>query len=154
MRNDFLTTLVIISGVILGITLILYLFVPPQVVLKLLGKDISSPNSVSLSFKISYMYFSSDGIYAIIYNSGSDINLNNMKVKYTYSQNNYQTGTCSIVTDIYTLYSNNQAIIKLNCTNEDIIISNLLSNKGSYVFSFMYGNVVQQTSLPFKISNQ
>jgi uncharacterized protein with PQ loop repeat len=152
MKSDFLTTLVIIFGVILGITIILYLFVPPQVVLKLLGKDTSSINSVS--FKISYMYFSSDGIYAIIYNDGSDIDLNNMKITYTYSQNNYQTGTCSIVTNNYTLYSNNQAIIKLNCTNEDIIISNLLSNKGSYVFSFMYGNTVQQASLPFKISNQ
>ena len=152
MKSDFLTTLVIIFGIILGITIILYLFVPPQVVLKLLGKDTSSANSVS--FKIAYMYFSSDGIYAIIYNSGSNINLNNMKVTYTYSQNNYQTGTCSIVTDSYTLYSNNQATIKLNCTNEDIIISNLLSDKGSYVFSFMYENVVQQASLPFKISNQ
>jgi len=152
MRSDFLTTLVIIFGVILGITIILYLFVPPQVVLKLLGKDTSSTNSVS--FKISYMYFSSDGIYAIIYNSGSDIDLNNMRITYTYSQNNYQTGICSVVTDNYILYSNNQATIKLNCTNEDIIISNLLSNKGSYVFSFMYGNVIQQASLPFKISNQ
>ncbi len=152
MRSDFLTTLVIIFGVILGITIILYLFVPPQVVLKLLGKDTSSTNSVS--FKISYMYFSSDGIYAIIYNDGSDIDLNNMRITYTYSQNNYQTGTCSIVTDNYILYSNNQATIKLNCTNEDIIISNLLSNKGSYIFSFMYGNVVQQASLPFEISNQ
>jgi len=152
MRSDFLTTLVIIFGVILGITIILYLFVPPQIVLKLLEKDTSSSNSVL--FKISYMYFSSNGIYAIIYNSGSDIDLNNMKVTYTYSRNIHQTDTCSIVTDNYILYSNYQATIKLNCTNEDIIIGNLLSNEGSYVFSFMYGNVVQQASLPFEISNQ
>jgi hypothetical protein len=85
MRSDFLTTLVIIFGIILGITIILYLFVPPQVILKLLGKSTSLSNSAS--FKISYMYFTSNGIYAIIYNGGSDIDLSNMQITYTYSQN-------------------------------------------------------------------
>jgi len=151
MRSDFLTTLIIIFGIILGITIILYLFVPPQVILKLLGKSTSSSNSAS--FKISYMYFTSNSIYAIIYNSGSNIDLNNMQITYTYSQNNYQ-GTCNIVANNYTLLSNSQEIIGLNCTNGDIIINNLLSNKGSYEFSFTYGNTVQQAPLPFKISNQ
>lgn len=151
MKSDFLTTLVIIFGIILGIVVILYLFVPPQVILKLLGKSNSSSNSVS--FKISYMYFTSNGIYAIIYNSGSNINLNNMEVNYIYSQNNYQ-GTCNIVANNYTLPSNSQEIIELNCTNENLIISNLMLNKGSYEFSFKYGNTVQQAPLPFKISNQ
>ncbi|MFP3132250.1 MAG: hypothetical protein RXQ77_02835, partial [Candidatus Nanopusillus sp.] len=70
MRSDFLTTLIIIFGIILGVAVILYLFVPPQVILKLLGKNASS--STPASFKISYMYFTSNDIYAIIYNSGSD----------------------------------------------------------------------------------
>jgi len=151
MRSDFLTTLIIIFGIILGIVVILYLFVPPQVILKLLGKNVSS--STPASFKISYMYFTSNDIYSIIYNSGSNIDLNNMQITYTYNQNSYQTGTCNIVTDNYTLPSNSQEIIELNCTNEDLIISNLMSNSGSYDFSFMYGNNVQQASLPFKISN-
>jgi len=151
MRSDFLTTLIIIFGIILGIAVILYLFVPPQVILKLLGKNVSS--STPASFKISYMYFTSNDIYSIIYNSGSNIDLNNMQITYTYNQNSYQTGTCNIVTDNYTLPSNSQEIIELNCTNEDLIISNLMSNSGSYDFSFMYGNNVQQASLPFKISN-
>ena len=152
MRSDFLTTLIIIFGIILGIVVILYLFVPPQVILKLLGKNVSS--STPASFKISYMYFTSNDIYSIIYNSGSNIDLNNMQITYTYNQNSYQTGTCNIVTDNYTLPSNSQEIIELNCTNEDLIISNLMSNSGSYDFSFMYGNNVQQVSLPFKISSQ
>ena len=152
MRSDFLTTLIIVFGIILGVAVILYLFVPPQVIFKVLGKNASS--STSASFKISYMYFTSNNIYAIIYNSGSDINLNNMQITYTYNQNSYQTGTCNIVTDNYTLPSNSQTIIELNCTNEDLIISNLISNSGSYDFSFMYGNNVQQASLPFKISSQ
>ena len=152
MKSDFLTTLIIIVGIILGIVVILYLFVPPQVILKLLGKSTSSSGPVS--FKISYMYFTSNGIYAIIYNSGSNIDLSNMEVTYTYSQNSYQTGTCNIITNNYTLPSNSQETIELNCTNEDIIINNLLSNRGSYEFSFMYGNTVQQAPLPFKISNQ
>ena len=152
MRSDFLTTLVIIFGIILGVAVILYLFVPSQVILKLLGKNVSS--STPASFKISYMYFTSNDIYAIIYNGGSDIDLNNMQITYTYNQNSYQTGTCNIVTDNYTLPSNSQKTIELNCTNEDLIISNLMSNSGSYDFSFMYGNNVQQASLPFKISNQ
>jgi hypothetical protein len=152
MRSDFLTTLIIIFGIILGIAVILYLFVPPQVILKLLGKSTSSSNSAS--FKISYMYFTSNGIYAIIYNAGPNIDLSNMKVTYTYSQNSYQTGTCDIVTNNYTLPSNSQETIELNCTDEDTIISNLLSNSGSYLFSFTYGNIVQQAPLPFKISNQ
>jgi len=152
MRSDFLTTLIIIFGIILGIVVILYLFVPPQVILKLLGKNVSS--STPASFKISYMYFTSNDIYSIIYNSGSNIDLNNMQITYTYNQNSYQTGTCNIVTDNYTLPSNSQEIIELNCTNEDLIISNLMSNSGSYDFSFMYGNNVQQASLPFKISSQ
>jgi len=152
MRSDFLTTLIIIFGIILGIAVILYLFVPPQVILKLLGKNVSS--STPASFKISYMYFTSNDIYSIIYNSGSNIDLNNMQITYTYNQNSYQTGTCNIVTDNYTLPSNSQEIIELNCTNEDLIISNLMSNSGSYDFSFMYGNNVQQASLPFKISSQ
>jgi len=151
MRSDFLTTLIIIFGIILGVVVILYLFVPPQVILKLLGKSTSS--STSASFKISYMYFTSNGIYAIIYNAGPDINLSNMEVTYTYSQNNYQ-GTCNIVANNYTLSSNSQETIELNCTDEDTIISNLLSNSGSYLFSFTYGNTVQQAPLPFKISNQ
>jgi len=151
MRSDFLTTLIIIFGIILGVVVILYLFVPPQVILKLLGKSTSSSNSAS--FKISYMYFTSNGIYAIIYNAGPDINLSNMEVTYTYSQNNYQ-GTCNIVANNYTLSSNSQEAIELNCTDEDTIISNLLSNSGSYLFSFTYGNTVQQAPLPFKISNQ
>ncbi|MFP3166809.1 MAG: hypothetical protein RXQ68_00025 [Candidatus Nanopusillus sp.] len=151
MKSDFLTTLIIIFGIILGIIVILYLFVPPQVILKLLGKNVSS--SGPISFKISYMYFTSNGIYAVIYNSGSNIDLNNMKVTYIYS-NSYQTGTCNIVTNNYTLPSDSQEIIGLNCTNEDIIINNLLSNSGSYEFSFMYENTVQQATLPFKISNQ
>jgi len=151
MRSDFLTTLIIIFGIILGVVVILYLFVPPQVILKLLGKSTSS--STSASFKISYMYFTSNGIYAIIYNAGPDINLSNMEVTYTYSQNNYQ-GTCNIVANNYTLSSNSQEAIELNCTDEDTIISNLLSNSGSYLFSFTYGNTVQQAPLPFKISNQ
>jgi len=99
------------------------------------------------------MYFTSNGIYAIIYNAGPDIDLSNMKVTYTYSQNNYQ-GTCNIVANNYTLPSNSQETIELNCTDEDTIISNLLSNSGSYLFSFTYGNTVQQAPLPFKISNQ
>jgi len=152
MKGDFLTTLIIIFGIILGIVVVLYLFVPPQVILKLLGKNVSS--SSPASFKISYMYFTSNGIYAIIYNAGPDIDLSNMKVTYTYSQNSYQTGTCNIVTNNYTLSSNSQEIIELNCTDEDLIINNLLSNKGSYEFSFMYGNTVQQAPLPFKILNQ
>jgi uncharacterized protein with PQ loop repeat len=152
MKSDFLTTLIIIFGIILGIVVILYLFVPPQVILKLLGKNTSSSNSVS--FKISYMYFTSNGIYAIIYNTGSNIDLSNMKVTYTYSQNGYQTGTCNIVTNNYTLSSNIQEVVELNCTDEDLIISNLLSNRGSYEFSFIYGNIVQKAPLPFKISNQ
>ena len=152
MKSDFLTTLIIIFGIILGIVVILYLFVPPQVILKLLGKNTSS--SSSSSFKISYMYFTSNNIYAVIYNSGPEMNLNNMKVTYTYSQNSYQTGTCNIITNNYTLPSNSQKIIELNCTNENLIINNLLSNKGSYEFSFIYGNTVQQAPLPFKISNQ
>jgi hypothetical protein len=152
MKSDFLTTLIIIFGIILGIAVILYLFVPPQVILKLLGKNVSSSGPVS--FKISYMYFTSNSIYAVIYNSGSNIDLNNMKVSYTYSQNNYQTGTCNIIANNYTLPSNSQETIELNCTNENIIINNLLSNRGSYEFSFMYGNIVQQAPLPFKISNQ
>jgi len=151
MRSDFLTTLIIIFGIILGVVVILYLFVPPQVILKLLGKSTSSSNSAS--FKISYMYFTSNGIYAIIYNAGPNIDLSNMKVTYTYSQNNYQ-GTCDIVANNYTLPSNSQETIELNCTNENIIISNLLSNSGSYLFSFTYENTVQQAPLPFKISNQ
>jgi hypothetical protein len=151
MKGDFLTTLIIIFGIILGIVVILYLFVPPQVILKLLGKNVSSSGPVS--FKISYMYFTSNGIYAIIYNSGSNIDLNNIQITYTYSQNSYQTGTCNIVTNNYTLPSNSQEIIELNCTNEDLIINNLLSNRGSYEFSFMYGNTLQQAPLPFKISN-
>ena len=151
MRSDFLTTLIIIFGIILGVVVILYLFVPPQVILKLFGKSTSSSNSAS--FKISYMYFTSNGIYAIIYNAGPDIDLSNMKVTYTYSQNNYQ-GTCNIVTNNYTLSSNSQETIELNCTDENTIISNLLSNSGSYLFSFTYGNTVQQAPLPFKISNQ
>jgi hypothetical protein len=77
-----------------------------------------------------------------------------MEVTYTYSQNSYQTGTCNIVTNNYTLPSDSQETIELNCTNEDTIINNLLSNKGSYEFSFMYENTVQQAPLPFKISNQ
>ena len=152
MRSDFLTTLIIIFGIILGIAVILYLFVPPQVILKLLGKNVSS--STPASFKISYMYFTSNDIYSIIYNSGSNIDLNNMQITYTYNQNSYQTGTCNIVTDNYTLPSNSQETIELNCTNENLIINNLLSNSGSYEFSFMYGNTVQQAPLPFKISNQ
>ena len=99
------------------------------------------------------MYFTSNSIYAIIYNGGSNIDLNNMQITYIYSQNNYQ-GTCNIVANNYTLLSNSQEIIGLNCTNEDLIINNLLSNKGSYEFSFTYGNTVQQAPLPFKISNQ
>jgi uncharacterized protein with PQ loop repeat len=152
MKSDFLTNLVIIFGIILGIAVILYLFVPPQVILKLLSKSTSSSNSAS--FKISYMYFTSNGIYAIIYNNGPNIDLNNMQITYTYNQNSYQTGTCNIVVNNYTLTSNNQEIVELNCTSEDLIINNLLSNKGSYEFSFMYGNTVQQAPLPFKISNQ
>ncbi|EOD42792.1 Uncharacterized protein Nst1_131 [Candidatus Nanobsidianus stetteri] len=152
MRSDFLTTLVIIFGIILGITVILYLFVPPQVILKLLGKNTQSSNSVS--FKISYMYYTSNSIYAIIYNGGPDIDLSNMQITYTYSQNSYQTGTCNIVVNNYTLPSNSQEIIELNCTNEDLIINNLMLNKGSYEFSFKYGNTIQQAPLPFKISNQ
>jgi hypothetical protein len=152
MKGDFLTTLIIIFGIILGIVVILYLFVPPQVILKLLGKNVSSSGPVS--FKISYMYFTSNSIYAVIYNSGSNIDLNNMQVTYAYSQNSYQTGTCNIIANNYTLSSNSQETIELNCTNENIIINNLLSNKGSYEFSFMYGNTVQQAPLPFKISNQ
>jgi uncharacterized protein with PQ loop repeat len=152
MKGDFLTTLIIIFGIILGIVVVLYLFVPPQVILKLLGKNVSSSGPVS--FKISYMYFTSNSIYAIIYNSGSNIDLNNMQITYTYGQNGYQTGTCNIVTNNYTLSSNSQTTIELNCTNEDTIINNLLSNKGSYEFSFTYGNTVQQAPLPFKISNQ
>ena len=150
MKGDFLTTLIIVFGIILGIVVVLYLFVPPQVILKLLGKNVSSSGPVS--FKISYMYFTSNSIYAIIYNSGSNIDLNNMQITYTYSQNNYQ-GTCNIVTNNYTLPSNSQEIIELNCTNQDLIINNLLSNRGSYEFSFTYGNTAQQASLPFKISN-
>ena len=152
MRSDFLTTLIIIFGIILGIVVILYLFVPPQLILKLLGKNVSSSGPVS--FKISYMYFTTNSIYAIIYNSGSNIDLNNMQITYTYSQNSYQTGTCNIVTNNYTLPSNGQEIIELNCTNQDLIINNLLSNRGSYEFSFTYGNTAQQASLPFKISSQ
>ncbi|MFP3256930.1 MAG: hypothetical protein RXO36_03930 [Candidatus Nanopusillus acidilobi] len=151
MRSDFLTTLIIIFGIILGVAVILYLFVPSQVILKLLGKSTSS--SSPASFKISYMYFTSNSIYAIIYNAGPDINLSNMKVTYTYSQNNYQ-GTCNIVTNNYTLSSNSQETIELSCTDENTIINNLLSNSGSYLFSFTYGNTVQQAPLPFKISNQ
>jgi hypothetical protein len=151
MKSDFLTTLIIIFGIILGIVVILYLFVPPQVILKLLGKSTTSSNSAS--FKISYMYFTSNDIYAIIYNAGPTIDLSNMKVTYTYSQNNYQ-GTCNIVANNYTLLSNSQETIELNCTDENTIINNLLSNRGSYLFSFMYGNTVQQAPLPFKISNQ
>jgi uncharacterized protein with PQ loop repeat len=151
MKGDFLTTLIIIFGIILGIIVILYLFVPPQVILELLSKSTSSSNSAS--FKISYMYFTSNSIYAIIYNAGPNIDLSNMKVTYTYSQNNYQ-GTCNIVANNYTLPSNSQETIELNCTNEDTIINNLLSNSGSYLFSFTYGNTVQQAPLPFKISNQ
>jgi len=151
MKGDFLTTLIIIFGIILGIVVVLYLFVPPQVILKLLGKNVSSSGPVS--FKISYMYFTSNSIYAVVYNSGSDINLNNMQITYTYSQNNYQ-GTCNIVANNYTLPSDSQETIELNCTDENTIISNLLSNKGSYEFSFTYGNTVQQAPLPFKISNQ
>ena len=151
MRSDFLTTLIIIFGIILGIVVILYLFVPPQLILKLLGKNVSSSGPVS--FKISYMYFTTNSIYAIIYNRGSNIDLNNMQITYTYSQNSYQTGTCNIVTNNYTLPSNGQEIIELNCTNQDLIINNLLSNRGSYEFSFTYGNTAQQASLPFKISN-
>jgi uncharacterized protein with PQ loop repeat len=151
MKSDFLTTLIIVFGIILGIVVVLYLFVPPQVILKLLGKNVSSSGPVS--FKISYMYFTSNSIYAIIYNSGSNIDLNNMQITYTYSQNGYQ-GTCNIVTNNYTLSSNSQKTVELNCTDEDTIINNLLSNRGSYLFSFMYGNTVQQAPLPFKISNQ
>ena len=151
MKGDFLTTLIIVFGIILGIVVVLYLFVPPQVILKLLGKNVSSSGPVS--FKISYMYFTSNSIYAVVYNSGSNIDLNNMQITYTYSQNNYQ-GTCNIVANNYTLSSNSQEAIELNCTDEDTIISNLLSNSGSYLFSFTYGNTVQQAPLPFKISNQ
>jgi uncharacterized protein with PQ loop repeat len=151
MRGDFLTILIIIFGIILGVAVILYLFVPPQEILKLLGKNTSS--SGPISFKISYMYFTSNSIYAIIYNSGSDIDLNNMEVTYTYDQNSYQ-GTCNIIANNYTLSSNSQETVELNCTNENLIISNLMLNKGSYEFSFMYGNTVQQAPLPFKISNQ
>ena len=151
MKGDFLTTLIIVFGIILGIVVVLYLFVPPQVILKLLGKNVSSSGPVS--FKISYMYFTSNSIYAVVYNAGSNIDLSNMKVTYTYSQNSYQTGICNILTNNYTLPSDSQETIELNCTNEDLIINNLLSNRGSYEFSFMYGNTLQQAPLPFKISN-
>jgi len=152
MKGDFLTTLIIIFGIILGVVVVLYLFVPHQAILKLSGKNVSSSGPVS--FKISYMYFTSNSIYAVIYNSGSNIDLSNMKVTYTYGQNGYQTGTCNIVTNNYTLSSNSQETIELNCTDEDTIINNLMLNKGSYLFSFMYGNTIQQAPLPFKISNQ
>ena len=142
MRGDAFTILLIVMGIILGIVVYLVLFVPPQEVLKYFG---GANNNQPVTFKISFMYFSSSSINAIIYNEGpGTINLNNMHV-YAISSDGNQYN-CNVISN-GTVNPNSQVNIVINCNNENQIINNLLSNNGYYIFYFDYNNYEQNYNL-------
>ena len=149
MKGDIFTVLLIVMGVILGVVIYLVLFVPPQEVLKYFG---GGNNNQPVEFKISLMYYSSNSINAIIYNEGpGEINLNNMKVYAISSYGNRYN--CNIISN-GTINPNDQVNILINCSNEDQIINNLLSNNGYYTFYFDYNNYEQSYNLTSTISTK
>jgi hypothetical protein len=140
-------------GILLGISIFLYLFVPPSLVAKYLSNVSGNPNQSSpVSFDIPFMYYSNEGIYAIIYNSGSSvIYLNNMNVYNIYSLTNVKYN-CNIVASNYTLDSNSQKIVLVNCTNNEEIVRNLFNNNGYYEFYFIYDNYQKSYNLTSKLT--
>lgn len=150
MRSDTWTFLLIFMGILLGVSVFLYLFVPPTEIAKYFMKG--SGQSLPSSFKIPLMYYSKQGIYAIIYNNGpSAIYLNNMDVYAIYSLTNIQYN-CNIVASNYTLDTNSQGTVLVNCTNNEEIINNLFSNNGYYEFYFTYNNYQQSYNLTSTLS--